>query len=51
MPALPKPAMARPIISINEDVASPHIKEPSSKKKRKNKNIHCYPVKSVQGHD
>jgi hypothetical protein len=36
-PAAPIPATARPTINIFEDVATPQIRLPSSKKKRKAK--------------
>jgi hypothetical protein len=38
-PEPPTPAMARPIISIMELVATPHSNEPSSNIERKTKNV------------
>jgi hypothetical protein len=40
MPEPPIPAIARPIINIFDDVAIAHIKEPSSKTKKKPMNVH-----------
>jgi hypothetical protein len=40
IPADPIPAMARPVISIGLFLATPQIKEPSSKTNIANKNVH-----------
>jgi hypothetical protein len=40
MPEVPKPAITRPTISIRELVASPQIKEPISKTKKKPRKVH-----------
>ena len=39
-PDAPRPAIARPPISIGEDLASPHTNEPSSKVKKNIKYVH-----------
>ena len=39
-PADPKPAMARAIMSIMEELATPHSKEPNSNTKKKLKKVH-----------
>jgi hypothetical protein len=40
-PAAPMPAMARPTIRKDEDVAAPDRREPSSKIEKNVKNVHC----------
>jgi hypothetical protein len=40
IPEVPKPAITRPTISMGELVASPHIKEPTSKTKKKLRKVH-----------
>ena len=40
MPEVPKPAIALPTINIFEDVATPHIREPSSKMPKKARKVH-----------
>lgn len=40
MPDVPSPAITRPTMSIVEDVATPQIREPTSKTKKKAKNVH-----------
>jgi hypothetical protein len=40
MPEVPIPATALPTINIFEEVATAHIKEPTSKMKKKNRNVH-----------
>jgi hypothetical protein len=40
IPDVPIPATARPIISILEEVATPQIKEPSSKTAKKAMKVH-----------
>lgn len=39
-PAAPAPAMARPIISMEDEVAAPDITEPSSKMRKKVMKVH-----------
>ena len=40
IPAAPRPAMARPIISIKEEFANPHSSDPSSKTPKKKRKVH-----------
>jgi len=40
IPEVPIPATTRPTINIFEEVATAHIKEPSSKKAKKLRNVH-----------
>lgn len=42
IPAAPKPATARPTINIDEEVAAPQSKEPSSKIPKKAIKVHCF---------
>ena len=42
-PEAPIPATARPIISILEDTAAPHMADPSSNTAKKLRNVHCRP--------
>jgi hypothetical protein len=42
MPEPPIPAIARPTINIFDDVAIPHIKDPSSKTKKKLRKVHYF---------
>jgi anaerobic selenocysteine-containing dehydrogenase len=41
IPDTPKPAMARPMISIFDEVATPQINDPTSKTKKKPIYVHC----------
>ena len=40
IPAAPRPAMARPTVSIAEETATPHRSEPSSNTAKKARNDH-----------
>jgi hypothetical protein len=40
IPELPMPAITRPTISTAEETATPHIKEPTSKMKKKPRKVH-----------
>jgi hypothetical protein len=41
MPEVPSPAITRPTMSIADEFASPQMREPSSKTKKKPKKVHC----------
>jgi hypothetical protein len=40
IPEAPIPAIARPTMSIMEELATPQIREPSSKREKKARNVH-----------
>jgi hypothetical protein len=40
MPEVPKPAITRPPINMPEEFATPQIKEPISKTRKKLRNVH-----------
>jgi hypothetical protein len=46
IPEPPSPAIARPTISMIEDVAAPHKTDPNSKMAKKNKKDHCSTINS-----
>ena len=47
IPDAPKPATARPTISIDEETAAPQSKEPSSKVPKKARNVHYSPIRNT----
>jgi hypothetical protein len=44
VPDVPMPATARPVISILDEVATPHTRLPSSKNAKNPRNTHWYVV-------
>lgn len=44
-PDEPRPAIARATINIFEDVARPQRSDPSSKMKKKDRNVHCNSIR------
>lgn len=48
MPAAPKPAINRPTINIGDEIAAPHMIEPTSKMARKARKVHCYSQNNAQ---
>lgn len=46
IPAAPKPAIARPTISIDEETAAPQSKEPSSKVPKKARKVHYFSIRN-----
>lgn len=44
MPELPMPAIARPTMSIFDEMAMPHISDPSSKTKKVHRKVHWVSV-------
>ena len=43
IPDVPTPATARPMMSMVDELATPHSSEPTSKRSRNERNIHLYP--------
>jgi hypothetical protein len=41
-PAPPKPAINRPTMNIEDEVAAPHITDPTSNMRKKTKYVHCF---------
>ena len=46
-PEDPMPATALPIINISEELATPHKRDPSSKRARKIRKVYCDEISSV----
>jgi len=47
-PDAPNPAIARPPISIDDEMATPHIRDPSSKTKAKTRNVYYQDISFAQ---